>query len=107
MTPLWWAILAASVGAWATKLAGLSLPADWLEHDRVRRVTAVLPITMLAGLAAVALVDGGGTWRLDPALLVGTAAGIGVVVTDRAGVLGAFVTGAVATALVRLALGGA
>ena len=104
MTALWWAVVGASLAAWATKVAGLSVPASWLDHDRVQRITRVLPVTMLAGLAAVALVDGGGTWRLDPALLVGSGVGIAVVASRRSGVLGAFVAGAAATALVRLAL---
>lgn len=105
MTALWWWIIAASLAAWATKLAGLSLPAAWTEHEVVARLTTATPRAMLAGLAAVAVVDGGGRWVLDPALLVGCAVGGGVVVAGRAGVLGAFLVGAVTTALARIVLG--
>ena len=102
MTAVWTWVVVASVAAWATKAMGLAVPAAWLADPRVQRVTATVPVAVLAGLVAVALVDGGGTWRFDPALLAGATLGAGVVVTGRGGVLGALVTGCVVTAGVRL-----
>ncbi len=49
---IWAAILGAALGCYLLKLAGLSLPATLLEQDRVRRLAAVLPVALLAALAA-------------------------------------------------------
>ena len=49
---IWAGVLGAALGCYLLKLAGLSLPASLLEHDRVRRLAAVLPVALLAALAA-------------------------------------------------------
>jgi hypothetical protein len=49
----WAAILAGAAGCYLLKLAGLSVPRRALEGDRTRRVAAVLPVALLAALAAV------------------------------------------------------
>lgn len=49
---LWGAILLAAAIAFATKLAGHLIPAHLLEGARVKRVTAALPIALLAALVA-------------------------------------------------------
>jgi hypothetical protein len=55
----WTAILVTAAGCYALKLAGLSVPEAWLEHPLVARVSAMLPIVLLAALAAVqTLADG-------------------------------------------------
>jgi hypothetical protein len=50
---MWAAVLAGAAACYMLKLAGLSVPHRVLEDDRVRRVAAVLPIGLLAALAAV------------------------------------------------------
>jgi branched-subunit amino acid transport protein len=52
MSTLWLAILAASAGCYALKLAGLSAPRAVLEDPRVRRASVLLPVALLAALAA-------------------------------------------------------
>jgi branched-subunit amino acid transport protein len=47
---IWFAVLAASVGCYALKLAGLSVPPRVLEAPRVRRMTDLLPVALLAAL---------------------------------------------------------
>jgi hypothetical protein len=55
----WTAIMVTAAGCYALKLAGLSVPEAWLEHPLVARVSAMLPIVLLAALAAVqTLADG-------------------------------------------------
>ena len=49
----WAAILAGAAGCYLLKLAGLSVPRRVLEGDRSRRVADVLPVALLAALAAV------------------------------------------------------
>jgi hypothetical protein len=49
----WAAILVTSAGCYLLKLAGLLVPQAWLEHPMAARVAALLPIALLAALAAV------------------------------------------------------
>ena len=58
----WAAIIAAGVGCYLLKLAGLSVPAAVLEHPVVARVADLIPVALLAALIAVQVVataDGG------------------------------------------------
>lgn len=103
MTPLWLSVMAASLGCYALKLAGVSLPARVLNHPRVQRVAAVLPVGMLSGLVAVELLDVGGRYGWDGAQAGGVAAGLVALLSGR-GVLGVFVTAVGATAVLRLLL---
>jgi branched-subunit amino acid transport protein len=50
---IWTAVIAASVGCYLLKLAGLSLPESVLDRPDVRRVAALLPVALLAALVAV------------------------------------------------------
>jgi uncharacterized membrane protein len=50
---MWAAILLGSAGCYLLKLAGMSVPQWVLDDPRVQRVAAVLPIGLLAALAAV------------------------------------------------------
>jgi branched-subunit amino acid transport protein len=52
-TGLWAAVLAASVGCYLLKLAGLSVPAAWVEQPWVARVVDFVPAALLAALVAV------------------------------------------------------
>ncbi|MGI8535106.1 MAG: AzlD domain-containing protein [Mycobacteriales bacterium] len=50
---IWAAVLAASLGCFLLKLAGWSVPARWLERERLQRAAVLLPIPLLAALVVV------------------------------------------------------
>jgi branched-subunit amino acid transport protein len=50
---LWGVVLVAAVGCYVLKLAGLSVPAAWVEHPWVIRVVEFVPAALLAALVAV------------------------------------------------------
>ncbi|WP_040337209.1 AzlD domain-containing protein [Candidatus Blastococcus massiliensis] len=52
-TTLWAAVVVASVGCYLLKLAGLSVPAAWVEQPWVARVVDFVPAALLAALVAV------------------------------------------------------
>ena len=52
-TSLWAAVVTASVGCYLFKLAGLSVPAAWVEQPWVARVVDFVPAALLAALVAV------------------------------------------------------
>ncbi len=52
-TALWAAVLAGSVGCYQLKLAGLSVPASWVEQPWVARIVDFVPAALLAALVAV------------------------------------------------------
>ena len=74
MSVSWTAVLAACLGCYLLKLAGLALPARVLERDAVRRVAELLPVALLAGLVVVQAVASGRELVVD-ARLAGLAAG--------------------------------
>ncbi|KRC56779.1 MULTISPECIES: AzlD domain-containing protein [unclassified Nocardioides] len=49
----WWAILAAGLGCYLLKLAGLSVPARVLARPVVARIADLVPVALLAALVAV------------------------------------------------------
>lgn len=100
MTPLWIAVVVASLGSYGLKLAGVSLPESVLGHPAVQRVAALLPVAMLAALVAVQLFDGGGRYAVDWRTLAGVLAGV-VALLLRAGLLVVFVVSIVVTAGLR------
>ena len=57
---IWVAVLAASAGCFALKLAGWSLPARLLEHERLQRAALLLPVALLAALVVVQAFAGSG-----------------------------------------------
>jgi branched-subunit amino acid transport protein len=71
----WAAILVSSLGCYLLKLAGLSVPKRWLEAPLVQRVAALLPIALLAALAAVQALATGTRLVVD-ARLAGVAAAV-------------------------------
>jgi uncharacterized membrane protein len=101
MTALWVAVVLGAVGCYLLKLAGVSLPAAVLDHPRVRRVAALLPVAMLTGLVVVELLDAGGRWGADWRTVVGVGAGM-VALLLRGGVLTVFLVAVVTTAVLRL-----
>jgi branched-subunit amino acid transport protein len=104
MSRLWVALLIASVGTYALKLAGLSLPPSLLNQPPVRRVARFLPVAMLAALVGVQLFDGGRHYALDWRTLAGVAAAVVALVLKR-GFLVVFVVAIAVTAFLRLLTG--
>lgn len=97
---IWAAILLGAAGCYLLKLAGLSVPAHWLETPVVNRISDLLPIALLAALAAVQTVAAGTRLVLD-ARLAGVAAAV-VALLLRAPFLVVVASAAGRAALVRL-----
>ena len=96
---IWTAVIAASVGCYLLKLAGLSLPESVLDRPDVQRVAALLPVALLAALVAVE------TFAADDGLavdlrLAGMAAAV-VALVLRAPFLVVIVVAAATTAALR------
>jgi hypothetical protein len=62
---VWIAVLGASAIAYAFKLAGYTVPARWLEHQRILRVTAMLPAALLAALVVLQTFSSGTRLAFD------------------------------------------
>ena len=75
---IWTAVLAGSLGCFLLKLAGWSLPARWLEQERLQRAAVLLPVPLLAALVVVQAFAGDGTLVLDPRA-AGLAVALGLV----------------------------
>ena len=58
-TALWVAVVAGSLGCYLLKLAGLSVPAAWVERPWVMRMVTFVPAALLAALVAVQAVASG------------------------------------------------
>jgi hypothetical protein len=96
---MWAAVLAASAGCYALKLAGMSLPQRVLADDRVRRIGALLPVALLSALVATQTFSTGHDLTVDA-----RAAGLAVAavaVVARAPFLVVIVAASGTTALVR------
>jgi uncharacterized membrane protein len=66
---LWVVVLAGSVGCYLLKLAGLSVPAAWVEQPWVSRVVDFVPAALLAALVAVQAATSGSDLALDGRLV--------------------------------------
>lgn len=99
---LWVALLIAAAIAFGLKLVGYLVPADLLAEPHVKRVTAALPVALLAALVAIQTLTGpGGTWTLDARV---AAVGVAIVaLIFRAPFIVVVVLGAATAALLRLA----
>jgi branched-subunit amino acid transport protein len=53
MSATWWGVLGTSFVAFAFKYLGHSIPRRHLEHPRVLRVNALIPVALLSALVAV------------------------------------------------------
>jgi uncharacterized membrane protein len=98
---MWTAILGAAAGCYLLKLAGLSVPRRVLDHPRVDRVAARVPVALLAALIATSTLADGRVLVLDE-----RAAGVvvaGVALLLRAPFLLVVTAAMVTTALLRLA----
>lgn len=62
---VWVTVLVASAAAFGLKYAGHVVPHRWLDAPRIRRVTDLLPVALLAALVAVQAFTTGNTLVLD------------------------------------------
>ncbi|MBK9179846.1 MAG: AzlD domain-containing protein [Acidimicrobiales bacterium] len=97
---IWAAVLSGAAGCFALKLAGLSVPRRWLDHPRIQRVAVLLPVALLAALAATLTFADGQHLTID-ARAAGVAAAA-VAIRLRAPFLAVVAVAAATAALVRL-----
>jgi Branched-chain amino acid transport protein (AzlD) len=97
---MWLAVLVGSAGCYALKLAGLSMPRRLLGNPRVLRISAMVPIALLAALVALQTFTIGTRMVID-ARVAGVAVAL-VAVLLRAPFLVVVVIAVVTTALLRL-----
>ena len=95
---LWTVVLVGSLGCYLLKLAGLSVPAAWVQQPWVTRVVDFVPAALLAALVVVQAVTSGHELVLDGRLVALAVAAIAlalrapfIVVLLLAGVTGALV----------------
>jgi len=74
-TQIWIAIIVSSAGAYAIKLAGMSMPQSWLSAPRVQRIAGLIPVALLTALVVVQSVTTHHSLTLD-----GRAAGLVVAI---------------------------
>jgi uncharacterized membrane protein len=99
VTSLWGWILLACLVAYATKLSGYLIPAQWLESDRMTRVAGTLTIGLLAALTAINAASAGQTLVFDARIGSLTAAAIALML--RVPFLGVVIIGALVAAALR------
>jgi branched-subunit amino acid transport protein len=68
-TALWATVVAGSLGCYLLKLAGLSVPAAWVEQPWVARVVDFVPAALLAALVAVQALSAGHDLVVDGRLV--------------------------------------
>jgi branched-subunit amino acid transport protein len=95
---LWAVVLAGGLGCYLLKLAGLSVPAAWVQRPWVTRVAEFVPAALLAALVAVQAFTSGNRLVLDGRLVGLAVAAVAlalrapfIVVLVLAGVAGALV----------------
>jgi branched-subunit amino acid transport protein len=71
VTGTWIAVLATAAGCYGLKLAGLTVPQRLLASARVRRFADLVPVALLAALAAVQSATSDQAIDLDPVRLAG------------------------------------
>jgi branched-subunit amino acid transport protein len=76
VTGVWIAVLATAAGCYAFKLAGLTVPQRALARPLVGRFAEVVPVALLAALAAAQTATNGHALVFDPARLAGLAAAV-------------------------------
>lgn len=94
-------ILAASLIAWATKMAGYLVPQRWLESPGFTRVSGALTIGLLTALVTANTVASGQALSLDSRIIALLVAAIGL--RARLPFLVVVILGAASAALARLA----
>ena len=64
-TSLWLTVVVGSLGCYLLKLAGLSVPAAWVQRPWVTRVVDFVPAALLAALVAVQAATSGNEIVVD------------------------------------------
>ena len=64
-TALWATVIAGSLGCYLLKLAGLSVPAAWVDQPWVARIVDFVPAALLAALVAVQAFTSGNELVID------------------------------------------
>jgi branched-subunit amino acid transport protein len=103
VSALWVTVIAASLGCYALKLAGVSLPDSVLSHPRVQRIASLLPVAMLTALVVTDLFDGNGHYSANWQTVAGVGAGAVALWLGRSLLVVFLVAVAVAAALHALA----
>jgi len=96
---IWPAVIIGSLGAYLLKVSGYVIPERVLENDRLKRLTAMLPVALLAALVAVQTFSVGTALAVD-ARMAGVAAAI-VALVLRAPFLVVVVVAAITAAVLR------
>ena len=97
---IWAGVIAASLGCYVLKLAGLSLPQRLLQDPRIQRTVPLLPVALLAALVATQTFSTGHHLVLDARA---TALGVAIIaVLLRAPFLVVVASAAATAALLRL-----
>lgn len=96
---IWAAVLLGSLGTYALKLVGFVLPPPLLDQPRLRKISGLLPVAMLAALVAVQTFADGTTLVID-ARLAGLAAAV-IALLLRAPFLVVVLVAAVVAAVLR------
>jgi branched-subunit amino acid transport protein len=76
---LWAVVLAGSLGCYLLKLAGLSVPAAWVQGPWVTRMVTFVPAALLAALVAVQVAASGQELVVDGRLAGLAAAALALV----------------------------
>ncbi|WP_150461024.1 AzlD domain-containing protein [Nesterenkonia ebinurensis] len=97
---LWGWVLLACAAAYATKIIGYLVPASWLSHPLVPRISAALTVALLAALVAMNTFSGEGGVSFDARLGALTAAAVALLL--RAPFIVVVIAGAAAAAGLRL-----
>ncbi|MGZ5400973.1 MAG: AzlD domain-containing protein [Nocardioides sp.] len=97
---VWVAVVGAGIGCYLLKLAGLSIPARFVEHPVVERIADFIPVALLSALVAVQVFAAGQSLVID-ARLAGLAVAF-VLLLLRAPFLVVVFGAALVAALVRL-----
>ena len=97
---MWMWILAASLIAWATKMAGYLVPRRWLESPGFTKVSGALTIGLLVALVMTNTLADGQSLRLDSRIVALAVAAVAL--RARLPFLLVVILGAVSAALARL-----
>lgn len=97
---LWFWVLIACAAAYATKILGYLVPAIWLQHPLIARISGLMTIALLASLVAMNTVSNDGGITVDARLGALVAAAIALML--RAPFIVVVLVGAVAAAGLRL-----
>lgn len=96
---IWPAVIIGSIGAYLLKLTGYVVPASVLDNPRLRRLTALLPVALLAALVGVQTFSTGTALQID-ARLAGLLAAI-IALALRAPFLVVVLVAAITAAVLR------